>query len=248
MWAEAQYRGDTGVKEKERDTRIQRVQFEAQAIEVENTRNLEMAKTTSAMNVQKAEYERQAHIAQIEATKAVQIRDSELQRDLEIKKIAQETERQRSELLSKTVVEAEAKERLADADLYKAKRHAEGIRAEFDAQAEGLRQLFSAAPNHETVLTYLALDRRLYPEMAAEYGKAIQGLRPKITQTNWTTAGAGQNAVGELLKAVPQFASTIHEQTGFKLPGWMLDMSNVQTPFEAEAKETEKGRRILQKQ
>ena len=71
-----------GVKEKQRDTRIQTVQYEAQAIEIENTRNIEMAKTTSVLNIQKAEYERQSTIAQIESKKAAQIRDSELQKEL----------------------------------------------------------------------------------------------------------------------------------------------------------------------
>jgi len=221
--AEAKYRGDVGVKEKQRDTRIQTVQFEAQAIEVENTRNIEMARTTAAMNVQKADFERQATIAQIEAKKAAQIRDAELQRDLEVKKIAQETERQRSELLSKTIVEAESKERLADADLYKAKREAEGIRAKFDAQAEGLRQLLSASKDSNTVLTYLMIDRDVYPQLAEANAKAIHGLQPKIT--SWTTDGAAsKNVIGDIFKMVPPLVSTIYDQTGIKPPGWMMEL------------------------
>lgn len=220
--AEAKYRGDVGVKEKQRDTRIQTVQFEAQAIEVENTRNIEMAKTTAAMNVQKADFERQSTIAQIEAKKAAQIRDAELQRDLEVKKIAQETERQRSELLSKTIVEAEAKERLSDADLYKAKREAEGIRAKFDAQAEGLRQLLSASNDTNTVLTYLMIDRNVYPQLAEANAKAIHGLQPKIT--SWTTDGGQANVIGDIFKMVPPLVSTIYDQTGIKPPGWMMEM------------------------
>lgn len=221
--AEAKYRGDVGVKEKERDTRVQTVQFETQAIEVENIRNIEMAKTTAEMKVKKAEYTRQTAIAEIEAKKASQIRESELQRELEIKLIAQETERQRAEVMSKTTVQAEATERLSDAELYKAKREAEAIRARFDAQAEGLRQLLQAAPDSNTVLSYLMIDRNVYPQLAEANAKAINGLQPKIT--SWTTTeGKSGNVIGDIFKMVPPLVSTIYDQTGIKPPTWMLEM------------------------
>lgn len=239
--AEAKYRGDVGVKEKQRDTRIQTVQYEAQAIEVENTRNMEMAKTTSAMNVQKAEYERQAAIAQIEAKKAAQIRDSELQKDLEVKKIAQETERQRSELLSKTIVEAEAKERQADANLYQTRREAEGIlyraqneadgiRAKYEAQADGLQRLLNTSKDSSTVLSWMMIERDIFPQLAEANAKAIQGLQPKIT--NWTTTsdGSGNNSITDILKLLPPLFTTIQDQTGIKPPNWMITMPESTAP------------------
>lgn len=221
--AEAKYRGDVGVKEKQRDTRVQTVQFETQAIEVENSRNIEMAKTTAEMNVKKAEYARQTAIAEIESRKASQIRESELQKELEIKLIAQETERQRVEIMSKATVQAEATERISDAELYKAKREAEAIRARFDAQAEGLRQLLQAAPDSNTVLSYLMIDRNVYPQLAEANAKAINGLQPKIT--TWTTDGNSTgNVIGDIFKMMPPLVSTIHDQTGIKPPTWMMEM------------------------
>lgn len=129
--AEAKFKGDTGVKERERDTRMLSAEYEADAVKSENYRNTEIAETTAAYRVKKAEFDRQAQIAEIEATKAANVREAELQARVEEQNIAMETQKLRSSLYSQATVQAEAKERAADADLYAAQKEAEGILARY---------------------------------------------------------------------------------------------------------------------
>lgn len=138
----------------------------------------------------------------------------------------QETERLRSKLLSQAIVEAEAKKQCADADLYMTQRKAEGIRAEFEAQSEGLQKLMSASPDPNTIIQYLMIDRGVLPALAAENAKAIQGLQPKIT--SWTTSGSPDaNPIANLMKTLPPLFSTIYDQTGMRPPGWLADTTEM---------------------
>jgi flotillin len=219
--ADAKYQGDIGVKEKERDTRVQVSQFEADSILAENSNQIEMSKSISLMEVQKADFDRQAKIAQIEAQKASEIRNIELQRELDQKKIAQETERLRSIYMSQAIVDAEAKERSADATLYAAQKEAEAIRAKFDAQAEGLRNLLSCTPDTNTILLYTMIEKGTMKDLAEQNAKAINGLNPRI----WITGDTGNtNPIGDIMKTLPPLMSTLYEQTGIKPPGWVVDM------------------------
>ncbi len=220
--ADAKFQGDVGVKEKERDTRIQTAQFEADAVQQENTRNAEVAKSTADFQILKAKYDQQTKLAHIESIKAAEIRDSELQRELENRNVSQETERLRSKLYSQAVVEAEAMQKRADANLYAAQREAEGVRAKFEAQAEGLQRLMSASPDPNTIIQYLMIDRNVLPQLAAENAKAIQGLNPKIT--SWVTSSTAADPIANLMKSIPPLVSTIYDQTGMKPPTWMVDM------------------------
>jgi flotillin len=227
--ADAKYQGDIGVKEKERDTRIQTAIYEAEAMETENTRNAQVAKSTAEYQILQADYDRRTKLAHIESVKSAQIRESELLRELENRNVMQETERLRAKLLSQAIVEAEAKKQSADADLYTAQRKAEGVRAEFEAQAEGLEKLMSASPDPNTIIQYLMIDRNVLPALAAENAKAIQGLQPKIT--SWVTSGssgADVNPIASLMKSLPPLVSTIYDQTGMRPPGWLMDTSEIQ--------------------
>lgn len=227
--ADAKFQGDVGVKEKQRDTRIQTAIYESEAIQTENTRNAEIAKSTAEYQILKAKYDQQTKLAHIESIKTAEIRESELLRELENRNVMQETERLRSKLLSQAIVEAEAKKQSADANLYMAQRKAEGVRAEFEAQAEGLQKLMSASPDPNTIIQYLMIDRGVLPALAAENAKAIQGLQPKIT--SWTTSGgtggADSNPIANLMKSLPPLVSTIYDQTGMRPPGWLMDTSEL---------------------
>lgn len=55
--ADAKFQGDVGVKEKQRDTRIQTAIYESEAIQTENTRNAEIAKSTAEYQILKAKYD-----------------------------------------------------------------------------------------------------------------------------------------------------------------------------------------------
>lgn len=227
--ADALFQGDTGVKEKDRDTRVTVASFEAEAVKVEMTQKATVSKSTAEYQVLQAQYDQQTKLAAIESAKAAQIREAELQRVLEERNVLQETERLRSTLLVHARVEAEAKERAADAALYAAQREAEGIAAKFDAEATGLKKLLGSA-EPSTVIQYLMIDRDILPKLARENANALQGLQPKIT--TWITSNEAekQNPIAGILKTLPPLFTTIAEQSGMKPPEWMLQMPPGQSP------------------
>jgi flotillin len=55
--ANAVYLGDVGEREKQKDTRIQTANFECTAVQTENDRNVEIAKSTATYQIEKASYD-----------------------------------------------------------------------------------------------------------------------------------------------------------------------------------------------
>ena len=232
--ANAKFIGDLGEKEKQKDTRIQSSQFESQAVQFENDRNIEMAKSVAQFQIEKATFDKNTRLAQIESEKAAEIRQSELQKEVENRNIAQETEKLRSKIYAQAVVEAESKERSADAERYKVERSADaslyakqkeaaGILEVFNAQAQGLQNLMTATSDPEMILKYLMIEGRVYQDLASENAKAIQGLQPKIS--HWVTSGGDKvqsNPIQDLMKNLPPLIDQIHHQTGMNPPSWLM--------------------------
>lgn len=240
--AEAQKEGDIAVKEREKDTRMKTREFEATAVTFENERNMEIARSTADLKIKEAEYYRESQLAEIEAHKAAEIRDAELQKELEQRNVLQQIERLRSEQLTQAIVQAEARERDADAYLYtkekeaeaekrkadayiyQKQKEAEGIRAVLDAQAEGLNNLLQTTDDPQIILQYMMIDRQVYPELARANADAIRGLEPKITY--WKTGGGdgpGDNPITNIIQNIPPLMETIHSQTGILPPDWMMN-------------------------
>lgn len=235
--AEAQYRGDTGVKERERDTRVLAAEYESEAVQNENRRNIEVAESTAAYKIKQAEFNRATQLAEIEADKAAHVLEAELQAQVEKRNISTETEKLRSSLFARAAVEAESKERAADAQLYSAQREAEGILAKYNAQAEGLRKLMGATDNPDDVLRYMMIDKDVYQKLAEQSAKAIQGLEPKIT--HWVTDNGGGNSsnpIADLMRHIPPLVDTIHKQTGILPPDWMLNTNALRNDVTAVTK------------
>ena len=237
--ANAKNKGDVGEKEKQKDTRIQTAQFESDAVRFENDRNIEMAKSVAQYQIEKATFDRNTRLAQIESQKAAEIRESELQKEVENRNIAQETEKLRSTVYAHAVVEAEAKERAADAERYRTERIADGtlyakqkeaagILEVFNAQAKGLQNLVGATSNPDIALKYLMIEGHVYQDLASENAKAIQGLQPKIS--HWVTGGDTKqgNPIQDLMKNLPPLIDQIHHQTGMLPPNWLMQVPNVE--------------------
>lgn len=225
--AEAQKEGDIAVKERQKDTRMRTAGFESQAVTFENERNVEMAQSNAILAVRKAEFDRQSQIARIEASKAADQREAELQKEVETKRIAQEQERLRADIWVKANVEAEAKERTADAELYAKKTQAAGVLARFEAEAEGLTKLFqSANGNPDLVMQYLMVDRGLYPELAKAMADGVKGMKPNINV--WNTGANGGNPVADVLKNIPASVDMLRS-VGIKPPSWLMDTLSAQT-------------------
>ena len=236
--ANAKYKGDVGEKEKQKDTRIQTAQFESEAVQFENDRNVEMARSVAQFQIEKATFDKNTRLAQIESEKAAKIRESELQKEVENRNIAQETEKLRSTVYAQAVVQAEAKERaadverykterLADASLYAKQKEAAGILEVFNAQAKGFENLMGATSNPDIALKYLMIEGHVYQDLASENAKAIQGLQPKIS--HWVTGGDNKqgNPIQDLMKNLPPLIDQIHHQTGMLPPNWLMQTGHL---------------------
>ena len=233
--AEAKKVGDIGQKEREAITRQQVAQFESDTVLSENERRQEMEKSTATLEVVRAEAFRLKTVASIEAHKAAEIRDTNLQREVEQSRVTMEMEKLRAIELVKAQVHAEAKVKEAEgsaqsirleaeAKLYAKQAEAKGIQSVLEAQGVGLERILSSFNGDaDAFARYLMVDRELYVKLARENAVAVAGLQPKIVQ--WNTSGSkGDSPLVDIFKMLPPLVTTIHDQTGIKLPGWMLQM------------------------
>lgn len=111
----------------------------------------------------------------------------------------------------------------AEAQGTKAKLEAEasGIYARWKAEADGLKQLFESSGNDpELVKYYLQLEfaKNVYPQIAEQGAKAIQGLNPKINV--WSTGGNNDNALStikNLTTSVPPMMEFLKQNANIDL-------------------------------
>lgn len=122
--------------------------------------------------------------------------------------------------------EAEAKlisdQKIAEAMVYSKLKEAQGIKAVYDAQAEGFEKLIkSFGGNPQALISYTMMDKGIYEKLAESNAKAIQGLNPKITV--WThNPDTGMAPIQALAKSVIPMLSTIEDQTRYKLADWLI--------------------------
>lgn len=123
----------------------------------------------------------------------------------------------------KAEAELFAKQKEAEALMYMKLKEAEGIGAVYTAQAEGFKKLIdSFGGNPQALISYTMMDKGIYEKLAESNAKAIQGLNPKITV--WTNdASKGMDPIQNLAKGVIPMLSTIEDQTGYKLPDWVIN-------------------------
>jgi flotillin len=151
-------------------------------------------------------------------------------------------EKARAEFLSKTTVEAEMIQTLADAELYKAmkeadallyknQKEAEALQVMFDAQSKGitvLQQAFNG--DNAATLQYIMIDRGVFEKLAETNAAAVKGMEPKISVWN-TGADAGSMDSGkpirDIFQSLPPLMSIINEQTGIQPPNWIGKLPQV---------------------
>jgi len=252
--AEARRRGNIGEKEREGTTRQRVSEIESQTAIFENERKNETEKSQAELDQKRAQYQQQVQVARLEAELNANKRQEELQKEVEMKRLERETERRRASELSKARVDAEIKstdaagdaismKQIADSELYTKMKHAdgllyakkkeaEGIQAIYEAQAEGLRKIVSTFQgDNRALLSYLMIEKELYPKLAEASAQAIQGLNPKITI--WNTGSDGTNntfdSISGIAKSIPPIIQTIEEQTGLSLPDWLIKKNSGST-------------------
>ena len=124
--AKAKQMGEVGVEKNDGEIRIAKALIEQEAKIKENEREKAIALSNAELNEIRAESMRRSEVARIESEMIAKTREMEMQRELDEKRRDQQTEKFRSEQLSKTIAESESMERMADADKYKIQQHADG--------------------------------------------------------------------------------------------------------------------------
>lgn len=244
--AEQRKRGDIGAKEREAETRQRVAVVEAETALVENIRSAEMIKSKAELDKTREEQKRIVQEAALRAEQEVESLRMQMQKEVEERRHDMMLAQQRAEELSRSQVasevvlktaegDANAKRVTADAALYAKQREAQGVEALYAAQAAGLARLVAAfGGDARALLSYTMVEKGVYEKLADANAKAIKDLHPKITV--WTNdASKGMDAVSNLGKAVIPMIDTIADQTGYKLPDWMLQKSASAAPTPEEA-------------
>lgn len=186
--AEAQKQGDIDVSERERDTRIVVAQNEKDAKVEEYARRKDILEAEALVAQAEAETQKVREVSLIQANQMVELRKQELQREIEERRYEQMSQSERARRLAPALADAEAQERLAEAHLYTKTKEAEGIQRVMEAKAEGIKQLLTNCGEHpELAKFYLGVDSGLWHKVAEESARAVQNMKPRITQ--WTTGG-----------------------------------------------------------
>lgn len=209
--SDAKKDGEIGVEKNRTTKRIAIAEMEQEAKLAENERAKSISISDAELARVKAESDRIGQIAAIEADMAAKERESELQLQVELKRKQQLIEMGKADIFSKAMVEAEAMERIADAKFYEKKREAEafliqknndaeGVRALYEAQAQGLEHAFQACGNNPQLTQfYLAINAGLYQDIARSNADAVNKLRPKIHI--WNT-GANSESNNDALRPI----------------------------------------------
>lgn len=232
--AEAQKKGEIGMKSQEAERRIEVAKLDKNSISAENARRAEIAISEAELGEVEAESKKRKDIANVEADVASREREIELEKALYIKKQEQEIEKQRSIALTQARVtaeslieeskgKAESLQLLADANFYQKQKEADGIRAVYEAQADGLQNVLKSAGNNSSLAQfYMALDKGLYPELAKHGAEAVKGMNPDIRV--WNTGSNPSDPMKPIIQAVQSMSPLlqgIQDQGGVMLPDWM---------------------------
>jgi flotillin len=235
--AEQNKKGNIGSKEREAETRQRVATVEAETTLVENSRRQEILKSQADLEKTKAEQDFVIRQATIRSEQEAESLRMDLLREVEKKRQEMELEKQRAVELTKTTVSAEtaikeaegraqSQRLLAEAALYQKQKEAEGVAALYMAQAEGLQKLVSSfGGDTRALLSYTMLEKGVYEKLAEANAKAIKDMNPKITV--WThDPSQSMSTIQSLGKGLIPMLDTIENQTGYQLPGWLLQKTN----------------------
>lgn len=238
--AEQEKIGQIGEFERSAETRQKLSIIEAETKLIENQKEQEIVKSDTELEKFKQEQILIKERARIETSNKKLLINLEFEKEVEIKRNSMEVEKKRAEGLSATQVNAEIAEQqaigeaksqkiLADANYYKMQREADGIKAIYEAKSEGLSKMIGTFNNNPSAfLAYNMMDKNIYQELAKSNADAIKGLNPKITV--WTNDPSNSmDPVKNLGKSIIPMMDIIENQTGYKLPDWILTKNNNQT-------------------
>lgn len=221
--------GDIAVSENVAESSIRIANIEAKVVEQENLSKQNVERSRLDLELVNIGCKEDEDTRKVEARIAPLAREAELQAELNRLDGIKQLEFLRATDLARTTVTAESKlkeaeaqalaQRMAaDADLYAAQQHAEGIKATMEAKAAGMRELLSVA-DPALVKFWLSLENGLFEKLAETTAAAVQGLQPKINV--WKTGGSGGDPLQKLFTSLPPMLDALESQTNIKMPSWM---------------------------
>jgi flotillin len=224
--------GDKGEASFQADAKQRIAEIEKVTKLIQNDRAKEIAESEAILKIAKAKYEQQVKIAEAESFAASEERKWVLQKEVEEKRKQQEIAHKQAEDFAPVVVQAEitvrtaeaaavAKKIKAEADFYASQQEAMGIKAIFDAKAEGLKKMVVAAGGVDGLSKYMILENDVLPKLAEKQAEAFKGMNPKFNIWNTTSSSSGgskdsiTNTVSDLLKSGVPLLEQLKDQTGY---------------------------------
>jgi len=219
--ANAKKKGEIGVKQLEKDERSVVAENEAIAISNENLQQEKIATSKAQLAEVQAVADRRKEVAKIEARANAELREADLQKEVELYRQQQQLQHLRADELMKTTVgkectveqadgEAKAIRLIADANLYKAERTADGILADLQARATGLHEIVIASDGDTSLAKFYLARDELLPELAKYQSEAVQGMEPKIHVWNTGSDAGEKNPLQPVMKSIQSFAPLIN--------------------------------------
>ena len=218
-------------------TKVRIAELDSDAMTKKNLAEQQIAK--SKLELVNSDCQKSENTRRVEAENGPKVKAAELAIELNKKEADARLEKLRATELAQVTCDAEAKVTQAEADaksvrlaadaaLYAQQKAAEGVRANLEAKAEGMKQLLAVA-DPDLVKFWLALDNGLFIALAEKTAAAVQGLQPKINV--WTTTSGGDagsdcfSPLQKLFQTLPPMLDAVEGQTNVRMPSWMPSTS-----------------------
>ncbi len=214
--SEANKLGNVGYKEREATTRQHIALLEAETIKQENNSNKNIQVSNAELSVITSQADQTTKIAEIESSSNAAIREYDLMLIVEQKRYDAELLKSKASILPNAMIEAESIKINAEAVFFAKQKEADGLKAVYLAQSDGINQLLTSFKNdQQALMQYIMVENNLYEKIAEANAKGLQGLNPKITMFNASTDST--NPLNDLIKmGMPVALSYLNNQMEIK--------------------------------
>lgn len=231
----AEYDAEAIITEKDQESKKRKklAELNANAITLENTQKEIETKSESSLLILRAQQEQLVKEAKLITEKQIELQNvtwEERNNQVKAKSVLEQlraTEYTKAQVNAEIVqkntdTEVYAIKNKADATLYQKQKEAEGLQALNDVKIDKITKLIEAYNgNASAVLATLMIEDNIYTQLADSNAKAIQGLKPNITQWNTTSDGGNGSGINDLIRnitqMIPPLFKTIEDQSGVKI-------------------------------
>lgn len=198
--AESKCLGDIGTNDKITFAQREVCRMKTETKVYENEREQSVVVSDANLSIQKHNVSAVVKIAGIEANKMADIEEAKLQKEVEIRNSQTQIEKLRAEQFSKTVVDAQIKKTMAEANAYnlertanaifnvskcesealayKKSKEAESIKIMNEMNSKRITQLVDSFQESNLAFKYLAMESGIFEHLASQNVLALRGLEP----------------------------------------------------------------------